>query len=151
MDVKDFILSTCAVLGAGLGVYNLVRSLRSDSEQVTVSEIEGDSQSHPAVEIVNRSGFPVTIIEIGTVSEGTASRIGIERRFSDTDSLPKRIDARDAYRFRLNMHDTISRVVHRPDYTYALTALGEVFTNEGQWARRWRRVKEFVKVMQKVN
>jgi hypothetical protein len=143
MDTKDLIVSTSAVLGAVLGIFNLARSYLTDAERGSITLVQGDDKEHPGVEVVNRSHFPLTITDLGTVHpDGQVSSVGLNWKFAEVDRLPKRIDARDSHTFRIDMHETIARVVHKPKYTYARTALGKVFTSERALVRWWRFLTE---------
>jgi hypothetical protein len=146
MDTKDLILSTCAVVGAVLGVFNLARSYLSDSERLTVARIEGDDKEYPGVEIVNRSPFPITVAQLGMVyPDGQVSDVTIAYiRMGNIDQpqLPRRIEARTSHLFRVTLRETIAQQVHRPKYTYARTGLGKVFTAEHRLTRWCRRAME---------
>lgn len=145
METKDLIVSTAAVIGAGLGIFNFVRAHLTDSERGSLSIIEGDTDEHPGVAVLNRSAFPITITELGTVHpDGQVAGVGLNRKFTDADRLPKRIDARDAHTFHIDMHETIARLVHKPTYTFARTALGTIFTSEPYRVRSWRRARELL-------
>jgi hypothetical protein len=134
-------------VGAGLSIFNLLRAHLTDSERGTLAVIGGNDQEHPGVEVVNRSPFPITITELGSVHlDGQVAGLGLNNRFAEVDRLPKRIESRHSHTFHIDMHETIARVVHRPMYTYARTALGTIFTSEPKQVHCWRRVLEAVRL-----
>jgi len=49
-----------------------------------------------AIEVINRSSFPVTITEFGFELEGTSKRAVPTAQFIDGGSLPRRLDSREA-------------------------------------------------------
>ncbi len=147
MDAKDLIISTSAIVGALLGVFNLWRSYLADSERLRVSSIEGGQHEHPGIEVVNVSPFPITVLKIGYVAaDGQVGEVVIEVIDSRNDPLPKRIDARHAHHFRISMRETIARNVYQPRYTFVRTALGGIFTDEPRLTRWWRRARERVRL-----
>lgn len=140
-QTKGFIVATCAIVGAGLGILNLCRSYLSDSERVRIALVAGGQDGHSALEVVNVSPFPITITELGEVyADGQTTGIGLE----DRPGLPKRIEARHSHRFLITLREAIARQVYADmrRYTFARTALGNVFTNEPRLKRWWRRGKE---------
>ena len=128
-----------AVVGAVLGVFNLVHNYLNDSERLRVALINEATSSVVGIEVANWSPFPITVTEIGTVhGEGKAEMVMIDPERGDVDRLPKRIEARDAHRFPISLREANAWRVHPPTYTYVRTALGHVFTTE-PLRKRWLR------------
>jgi hypothetical protein len=145
MGTRDLIVATCAVVGAGLGVLNLIRSYLADSERVRVAVYSGGQDGYPRIEVVNVSPFPITVTEIRRfVSPGQTPMAGIERENPDNKKMPCRIEARHAQAFTVSMRETIAEQVYKPKYTFARTALGNVFTSEPSLARWWRQARELL-------
>jgi hypothetical protein len=153
MELKEIIVSTCAIVGAILGVLNLMRSYLTDSERATLAIYEGDERDavHPGLVVVNRSPFPITIIELGVVlPDGQIGDVGLRHGYIEINALPRRIEARHSHAFIVDLRGTIARQVHKPEYTFARTALGLIVTDEGR-LQRWRRLAlEFVHLRKKV-
>ena len=151
---KDLVVSICAVVGAGLGVLNLVRTYLSDSERATVAVWSGGEAQYPNIEVVNRSPFPITVLRIGTVhSDGQvadAVLFAVSGVSGTSLALPKRIEARDSHEFRISMRETIAMQVHETRYTFVRTALGNVFTSESLLARWRRRALEILRLKSRV-
>jgi hypothetical protein len=146
-ETRAFVVATCAIIGAGLGVLNLYRTWLSDSERLRVAVIAGGADEYPGVEVVNVSPFPITVTHLRSVHpDGQTSPLSIELKDMRNDAIPKRIEARHSHLFRVSMRETIAMHVHKPSYYYVRTALGNVFTTEPAPARWWRRAKEALRL-----
>lgn len=134
---QSVFIAVCAVIGAGLGIFNLIRSYLNDSERLKVAVWRGDEERYPNVEVVNCGPFRVTVVELGRVQlNGHVGKVVLDPRVRD--EIPKRIEARDTYSFRVTLHEITDGV----RYFYVRTTLGSVFTSE-TWQRAWlRRVRE---------
>jgi hypothetical protein len=139
IGTRDLIVATCAVVGAGLGVLNLVRTYLADYERLKVAVWGKDQDEGSGVEVINFSRFPVTVVKIGHVyPDGQV----VEIAFRIEKVLPKRVEARDSHTFDISLRETIARQVYEMSYTFVRTALGKVFTSEPPLARWWRRARE---------
>lgn len=139
MDTKDLIISTCAVVGAVLGVFNFVRGYLADSERLRVTSVAGGQDAHPGVQVVNRSPFPVTVVEIGYVHADGELIV-------DTPHYGHVINPRQSNNFSISLREAIARQVYGPNFTFVRTALGGVFTDEARLARWWRRALELTRL-----
>jgi hypothetical protein len=151
IEARDLVIATCAIIGAGLGIFNLARTYLADSERLRVAVIEGDDQEYPGVEVVNVSPFPITVMQIGTVHPDgqVVDGIRMEPKYANENRLPKRIEARHSHLFRISKRETIARTVSQPRYTFVRTALGNVFTSERFLDRLLRRGKELSRLKAK--
>jgi hypothetical protein len=141
---REEVIAVCAIVGALLGVFNLIRSYLNDSERLSVAVWSGDDDKYPSVEVVNRSPFPVTIVELARVStEGQVGKVILDYKYPQ--ELPQRIEARDALVFHVDLRETLTQQLSKILYTYARTALGSTFTTESVLERWWRRLREAVK------
>lgn len=82
MSWSDWVLWGCAVSGAGLGLYNAWRAQKRDQVNLDVRVAEDEEPRFLGIEIINKSSFPVDIIEIGVKEDGNfrpvkVSEIGI--------------------------------------------------------------------------
>jgi hypothetical protein len=68
------LIAVCAIVGAVLGILNFFRAYLSETERLTISLWESDSE-HPAVEVINHSHFPITVVELGSSRRSTALQV----------------------------------------------------------------------------
>lgn len=142
----DFIIFFFAIVGAILGVVNLVRSYLDDSERLRVALIKDATWSVIGVEVANLSPLACTVTEIKTVHrEGKAAEIPvIDPARGELDQLPKRIEPREAHWFPISLAEANAWRVHHPKYIYVRTALGNIFTTEPLRKRYLRKIRELL-------
>jgi hypothetical protein len=118
--VIGLVLALCAVLGAGLGVANLVRSQLSDAERVRAMLFEGGPKEYAGIKIVNVSAFPIWMKLLGNVYiEGKTDAVTLQFDATDGAQLPQKIEARSAHLFQIDVRETIARALQKPLFTYA--------------------------------
>lgn len=102
-DLFDIITLAIALLGAVLGIFSTWRMWINDRVRVRVKVSYGFAgipgpNEHPrtlAIDVVNLSAFPVTIVEVGFTLAGMHNRLGLALpEFLGGNRLPVRLEAR---------------------------------------------------------
>ena len=109
--VKDFLTIGCAVLGATLGIINTFVGLNQRRVNLRVTpnlyvRFENGTYSTKkdllpdgslAIEVINLSGFPLTIVEAGFTLKGETRRMACGKNFTfDNKPWPRRLDSRES-------------------------------------------------------
>ncbi len=156
---KELLTFGLAAVGAVLGVINTWSGLRKDrvSLQVIPSlsrRIQGGLVSSKSdigmlpdahylrIEVINLSGFPVTIEEVGFTRRFRGLRTNRwavpQPLFFDNRPWPRRLEARDSFQAYVQ----IDQLVGHSDFgrAYAMTACGRVRYGSSQVLRKLRKI-----------
>jgi hypothetical protein len=131
----DAITLAIAALGAVLGIINTWQALDQNRVKLRVSVrvayffVGPQMSTNPqfAIEVVNRSQFPLTVSEIGFELRDSKDVLAlVDPIFVDGGKLPRRLESRSAFTGYTAQGDT-SRIVSRnPSRGYAKTDSGEI-------------------------
>jgi len=153
--VYQIVVATTALIGAVLGVVNLLHQLKSDSVRLKLTPLaahrlssgpSGDTiyftdanklfqKERPpesiGFHVVNLSLFPVTVSEIGFNARGSRKRCSVHQPKSDKNgSLPLTMDSRTSatfYVYLANIEETTQK--NGIDFAYVKTECG-IVTNK---------------------
>lgn len=137
MDVMGAVTFGLALLGGVLGVVNTWKSIDKDrvklivrpAHAITVGAAEAMyPQVQFCIEVINASGFPVTVQEVGFFHRGTTSRSALVKlhTMDNKGSTPRRLEAREAVSFFMEKPGRFDG--KRIKAAYARTACGRTFT-----------------------
>jgi hypothetical protein len=156
---KELLTFGLAAIGAVLGVINTWTGLRKDRVRLKVipaltRRVQGGLISSPSnigmlpdaqylrIEVINLSGFPVTIDEVGLTRQFwrvNGDRMAVPQPLLfDNRPWPRRLEARDA----LQAYVELGQLIGRTDFTraYASTACGRMRFGSSPVLRKLRRI-----------
>jgi hypothetical protein len=128
-----------ALLGAFLGVVNTWQALKRDRVRLRVTPSHAiqipSGRDLFAIEVVNLSAFPVTIVEVGFILDGARGKL--PRRmmvtrpsFADDGPWPRRLEGRASVSAYFNPND-LPRGAGRVTEAYARTQCGTLMLGVG--------------------
>jgi len=131
--LKDPVTTICAMVGAGLGIFNYVQSLRQrrvrlkvipksavqEAGRTTLSDKRALPGGIPAIEVINLSSFAVTVAEAGFSLKGENSRMKVGATALDGKAWPRRPESREAVTVCFSPDDSFPKNLHM---AYATTA-----------------------------
>ena len=131
----DAITLAIAALGAVLGIINTWQAVDQNRVKLRVSvrvayffvgpQLSTDPQL--AIEVINRSPFPLTISEIGLELRDSRDVLAlVQPIFADGGKLPRRLESRSALTGYTAQGDTLRMLSRNPSRGYAKTDSGEV-------------------------
>lgn len=147
---KDPITTVCAIVGAGLGVFNFVQGFWQRRVRLEViprmfstargariySTNELPPHSLPCIEVVNLSAFPVTLSEVGFTLSGEKGRAQL---LPDAGmQLPHRMDSRASIIVHCGERAVIPRNIKR---AYAKTACQKLRCGNSPALKKLREVQ----------
>lgn len=134
MTTAGAITLAIAVLGAVLGLVNTWQNFDRDRVKLRVAvnlaylvTVRGTSRSPQiAIEVINRSQFPLTISQVGLEQRGSKDVLAlINPIMIDGGTLPRRIEPRSAFTAYFSPEGTQQVIVSNASRGYARTASGE--------------------------
>ncbi len=103
LSIADTVAIVLGCIGTLLGIMNIWKSMNDDRVKLLVLPKTAIPIGHSAsdvdfcIEVLNKSHFPVTIVEVGFFLKGTTSRASIiEPIVIDGGSFPRRLEARSS-------------------------------------------------------
>jgi len=123
---KDNITLGVAIIGAALGVFNTCRDwinsrVRVQLNVISVQDTNQSSDSFIKLNIRNRSGFPITITDVGVCLHDASDVVmGETKFFPRGNHLPIRMESRTECKTTLNPLHKLSEIKN----VYACTADG---------------------------
>jgi hypothetical protein len=134
MTITQAITLAIASLGAVLGIINTWKGLDRDRVKLRVAATRGypvfdgkiGDDPFLGIEVINRSGFPVTVTEVGFEIAGSSKRAAITNPVTlDGSRYPRRMESRTSVSFFAE--SAMWRAAEFQNYTrpYARTADGE--------------------------
>ena len=137
MDAMEAVTFGLALLGGVLGVVNTWQSIDKDRVKLIVRPahaipVGGAERMYGrmqfCIEVINASGFPVTVQEVGFSRRGTTFRDAVMQppTMDNKGSTPRRLEAREALSFFMEKPGRFDG--KRIKAAYARTACGRTFT-----------------------
>jgi hypothetical protein len=144
---KDPVTTICAIIGAGLGVFNFIQGWQQRRVRLSViprmfsiergafkySTNELLPRGIPCIEVVNLSGFPITIKDVGFTVEGSTGRMALL-----DPKLPQRLDSRASFIFHAKDGVRIPWNIRK---AYATTECGETRYGDSPVLKQFRESK----------
>ena len=139
----EFITIGAAILGAALGIMNTWNSFDQRRVRMRVRPAHAivpySDHPHFCVEVINLSGFPITVSEVGFTLKG-AKRMPICRlTFLDGRALPRRLEAREAMTAYFDPTELMALTMSLGK-AYARTSCGEQVVGSSPALRQLRDV-----------
>lgn len=148
MDTMGAVTFGLALLGGVLGVVNTWKAIDKDRVKLIVRPghaipVGAAEVMYPrmqfCIEVINASGFPVTVQEVGFFHRGTSSRGAAIQPITidNKGSTPRRLEAREAASFYMEKPGRFEG--KRVKAAYARTACGRTFTGSSPALRQLNR------------
>lgn len=133
MTIGGAVTLAIALLGAVLGLINTWQNIDRDRVKLRVAVnlaylVTGQGVSRPqiAIEVINRSQFPLTISQLGLEQSGSKNVLALVNPIMvDGGTLPRRIEPRSAFTAYFSAEGTQQVIVSNVSRGYAKTASGE--------------------------
>lgn len=103
ISLADIVAIIVGSLGAMLGVMNTLKSISNDRVKLIVRPKtaipigNADQEIDFCIEVLNKSIFPVTIVDIGFLLKGTKNRACILPIMIDGEKFPRKLEPRTSF------------------------------------------------------
>jgi hypothetical protein len=145
LSLKDLITFGVALLGAVLGILNTWKAYDKDRPKLRIIPKHAipvggvDPCLTFCIEIINLSGFALTVCEVGVLYRGTKSRLAlIQQFFRDGGPWPRRLEPRAAVTVYFDRESLDART-HNIRCAYAMTECDLVFEGNSPAMRQLAR------------
>jgi hypothetical protein len=145
MKASEVITLGIALVGAVLGIINTWQGYDRDRVKLRVAlkvaylfGPHGVSREPQlAIEVVNRSPFPLTISQLGLEQKDSKSTLALVDPITvDNTKLPRRLESRSAFTAYFSVAATDKAILHNLSRAYAKTDSGEIAYSSRKLTKR---------------